>query len=93
MEVKRYLKAKRLIEPILLFVFDKNLAGFVTFYFALCLILAYSNIVKTCEMLVCWDVKSEMYLDSVWLSDHFQIEMSRVTETTMSAGSPIYGKR
>ena len=30
----------------------KNLAGFVTFYFALCLILVYSNIVKACEMLL-----------------------------------------
>ena len=37
-------------------------------------------------MSVCWDLKSKMYLDSVWLSDHFRIEMSRVT---MRAGSPM----
>ena len=30
----------------------KNLADFVTFYFALCLILVYSKIVKACEMLL-----------------------------------------
>ena len=51
MEVKCYLKAKKLVEPILLLVFSKNLAGYVTFYFALCLILAYSNTVSTYEML------------------------------------------
>ena len=70
MEVKCYLKAKKLIEPILLFVFDKNLAGFVTFYFALCLTIPYSNIVRTHEMPVCWDLKSKMHLDSVRLSGH-----------------------
>ena len=31
---------------------NKTLAGFVSFYFALCLILVYSNIVKTYEMLL-----------------------------------------
>ena len=65
------LRLKKLIEPILLFVFDKNLANFVTFYFALCLLLVYSNIVRTYEMPVCRDLKSKMYLDTVWLSDHF----------------------
>ena len=52
MEVKCYLKAKKADEPILLFVFYKNVAGFVTFYFALCLISANSNFVRTYEMLV-----------------------------------------
>ena len=58
MEVKCHLKAKRnkntnkhFIEPILLFVFSKNVAGFVTFYFALYLKLVYSNIVRTYETL------------------------------------------
>ena len=68
------LRLEKLIPPILLFVFDKNLACFVTFYFALCLILAYSNIAGTYEMLVCWKLKSKMCLDSVGLSDHFRIE-------------------
>ena len=35
---------------------DKNLAGFVTFYFALCLILVYSNIVRTYETLLTYDL-------------------------------------
>ena len=30
-----------------------------------------------------------MYLDLVWLSDYFRIEMSRVIGITMSAGSPM----
>ena len=89
MEVNCYLMAKKVIELILLFVFDKNLAGFVTFYFVLRLILAYSNTVRTYEMSVYWDLKSKMYLDSVCLSDHFRIEMSRVIGTTMSAVSPM----
>ena len=33
-------------------IVNKNLAGFVTFYFVLCLILVYSNIVKTYETLL-----------------------------------------
>ena len=33
-----------------------NLAGFVAFYFALCLILVYSNIVKRCETLLTYDL-------------------------------------
>ena len=41
MEVKCYLKAKKLIAPILLFVFDKNLADFVTILFCL---VSYINI-------------------------------------------------
>ena len=56
MGVPNYLKAKKLIEPILLLVFNKNLAGFVTFYFALCSILAYSNNVRTYEMLLNYDL-------------------------------------
>ena len=46
MEVKCYLKVKKMIEPILLLVFNKNLAGFVTFYF-----------VKTYEMLLTYDLR------------------------------------
>ena len=34
----------------------KNLAGFVTFYFALCLILVYSNIIKIYERLLAYDL-------------------------------------
>ena len=45
MEVKCYLKAKKLIEPILLFVFDENLACFVTFYFDCVLYQHYSKII------------------------------------------------
>ena len=56
MGVKCYLKAKKLVEPILLLAFNKNLAGFVTFYFALCLILVYSNIVRTYEMLLTYNL-------------------------------------
>ena len=67
MEVKCYLEAKKLIEPMILFVFVKNLAGFVTFYFALCLISAHSNYVRTYEVQVSWGLYSKMYLDSVWL--------------------------
>ena len=44
-----------LVEPILLLVFNKNLAGFVTFYFAL-FCLACSNIVRTYEMLLTYDL-------------------------------------
>ena len=40
-------------------------------------------------MPLCWDLKNNMYFDSVWLSDHFRIEMSQVIGTTMSAGSPM----
>ena len=35
MGVTSYLKAKKLLELILLIAFNKNLAGFVKFYFAL----------------------------------------------------------
>ena len=35
---------------------NKNLAGFVVFYFALCLILVYSNIVRTHERLLTCDL-------------------------------------
>ena len=87
MDVKCYLKVKKLIKPILMFL--TNLAGFVTFYFALCPISAYSNIVRTYGMLVFWDLYSKIHLDSGWLSDHFRIEMSRVTGTITSAGSPM----
>ena len=59
MGVRCYLKAKKLVDPILLLVFNKNLAGFVTFYFALCVILAYSNIVRTYEMLLTYDLHIE----------------------------------
>ena len=34
-----------------------NLADFVTFYFALCLILVYSNIVRTYETLLTYDLR------------------------------------
>ena len=85
------LTLKKLIEPILLFISDKNLACFVTFYFVLCLILEYSNIVRTYETPVCWDLRSKMYLDSVWRLDHFRIEMSRVLRTTECW--KFYGKR
>ena len=37
--------------------FNKNLAGFFTFYFVLCLILVYSNIVKTHEILLTYDLR------------------------------------
>ena len=37
----------------------------------------------------CCDLKSEMFLDSVWLSDHFRIELSQVIGTTVSAVSPM----
>ena len=46
MEVKCYLKAKR-EENMKKHFINKNLVGFVAFYFALCLILVYSNMVKT----------------------------------------------
>ena len=39
-------------------------------------------------MSVCWNLKSKMYLESVWLLDHFRIEIFRVIGTTTSAGSP-----
>ena len=42
---------KHFIGPILLFIFNENLAGFVAFYFALCLISMYSNTVRTYETL------------------------------------------
>ena len=45
-----------LIEPIVLFLFSFfNLAGLVTFYFALCLRLVHSNIVRTYERLLTYD--------------------------------------
>ena len=37
--------------------FDKNLADFVAFYFALCLISVYSNIVRTYETLLTYDLR------------------------------------
>ena len=52
MEVKCYLKARRTKNMKKHFVVIKNSAGFVSFYFALCLILAYSNIVRRYEMLL-----------------------------------------
>ena len=36
---------------------DKKLAGFVTFCFALCLILVYSNIVRTYETLLTYNLR------------------------------------
>ena len=41
---------------------SKNLAGFVTFYFALCIILVYSNIVRTYEMLLTYDLRTTKIL-------------------------------
>ena len=55
LSVKYYLKAKRKINMKKHFI-NKDLAGFVTFYFALCLILVYSNIVKTYEMLLTYNI-------------------------------------
>ena len=52
MEIKCYVKAKKAGWANLTASFNKNLAGFVTFYFALCLTLAYSNTVRTYEMLI-----------------------------------------
>ena len=43
MGVTSYLKAKKLLELILLLVFNNNLAGFVTFYFALHFILGKTH--------------------------------------------------
>ena len=50
-EVKCYLKAKRKKN-------NKNLAGFVRSNFALRLILVYSNIVRTSEMLLTYDLRT-----------------------------------
>ena len=50
LSVKPYLKAKRNKNMKKHFT-DKNLAGFVTFYFALYLILVHSNITRTYETL------------------------------------------
>ena len=55
LSVKCYLKAKRKKNLKKQFV-NKNLAGFFTFYFALCFILVYSNIVKTYETLLTYDL-------------------------------------
>ena len=82
MEVKCYMKAKKeqkcsichhhvltkLVEPILQFVLNKNVVGFVTFYFALCLRSVYSIIVRTDEMLLTYDLRirnSEPHFHSV----------------------------
>ena len=46
----------KLTEPILLFALNENLAAFVTFHFALCLKLVYSNIVRTYETLLTYDL-------------------------------------
>ena len=54
--LKCYLKAKRKKNMKKRFI-NNNLAGFVTFYFALCLRLVYSNIVKTYETLLTYDVR------------------------------------
>ena len=56
MEVKCYLKAKGKNNMKKHFI-NKNLAGFVTFYFALCYILVYSNIVKTYQSLLTYDFR------------------------------------
>ena len=55
LSVKCYLKAKKDRNMKKHFI-DKNLAGFVAFYFALCLILVYSNIVRTYETLLTYDL-------------------------------------
>ena len=54
--VKCYLKAKWNKNTKKYFI-NKNLAGFVTFYFALCLILMYINIVRTYETLLTQDLR------------------------------------
>ena len=54
-EVKCYLGAKRK-KNMKKHVINKNLAGFVTFHCALCLTLVYSNIVKTYETLLTYDL-------------------------------------
>ena len=55
MDVKCYLMAKR-EKNMKNHVINRNLAGFITFYFSLCLILVYSNIVKTYETLLIYDL-------------------------------------
>ena len=55
LSVKCYLKAKRK-KNMKKYLINKNLAGFVTFYFALCFISVYSNIVKTYETLLIYDL-------------------------------------
>ena len=54
MDVKCYLKEQKHGKAL---HFDKNFAGFVKFYFALSLILVYSNIVRTYEMLLTYDFR------------------------------------
>ena len=49
LSVKCYLKAEREKNMKKHFI-NKTLAGFVTSYFALCLILVYSNIIKTYKL-------------------------------------------
>ena len=39
------------------FIGVKNLENFVTFYFSLCLILVYSNIVRTYETLLTYELR------------------------------------
>ena len=56
MEIKCYLKAKKKKNMKDHFI-NNDLAGFITFYFALCLILVYSNVVKTYESLFTYDLR------------------------------------
>ena len=56
LSVTCYLRAKRK-KNIKKHFIHKNLAGFVTFHFALCLTLASSNIVKTYESLLTYDLR------------------------------------
>ena len=56
MEVMCYVNAKRNKNMKKHFIEIKNLAGFVTFYFALCLILVYSNTVRAYETILTYDL-------------------------------------
>ena len=55
LSVMCYLKVKRKKNMIKHFI-NKNFADFVIFYCALCLILVYSNIVKTYEKRLTYDL-------------------------------------
>ena len=58
LSVKFYLKSKRKKNMKKHFS-NKNLPSFVTFYFSFCLILVYSNIVKTYERLLTLSYRGE----------------------------------
>ena len=81
LSVKCYLKAKRkknMKKHFKNMKKHKNLAGFVTFYFALCLIFVCSNILKTYEMLSTHDLcmrNTDPRFQLVWCCEkHFQMK-------------------